>query len=317
MTDMTMAGGTLETAIIEQPAVIEGAPAFAWGPVIAGALVASAVSFILLALGAGIGFVSASPYWGPSAATLTAAAAIWIVLAQTWGYACGGYVAGRMRTRAGGYNNDETNFRDGVHGFVAWALGVVLTTTMIALGAAFAGGATATLGAGAASGAGSAMANRGGGNAGSGPAAYFADALLRPDANRPQSASTVNPGTETVGGGAQAARSNNNAQASAEATRIFGVSVIQGRLSDEDRSYLATLVSERTGMSQAEAQQRVATTENQLRQNVKDAADKAAKAASMLSFWTFMALLMGAVAATVGGIFGGSQRDEAMMLTPR
>ena len=44
----------------------------------------------------------------------------------------------------------------------------------------------------------------------------------------------------------------------------------------------------------------------------KEAADKAAKAASMFSFWTFMALLMGAVAATVGGIFGGSQRDEVL-----
>src|SRR6185312_2906769 len=38
--------------------------------------------------------------------------------------------------------------------------------------------------------------------------------------------------------------------------------------------------------------------------------DEARKAAAYLSFWSFMALLFGAVAATLAGILGGELRDE-------
>jgi hypothetical protein len=38
--------------------------------------------------------------------------------------------------------------------------------------------------------------------------------------------------------------------------------------------------------------------------------DQARKAAAYLSFWSFMALLFGAVAATLAGILGGELRDE-------
>jgi hypothetical protein len=41
------------------------------------------------------------------------------------------------------------------------------------------------------------------------------------------------------------------------------------------------------------------------------AAEAARKAAAYLSFWSFMALLFGAVAATLAGILGGELRDEA------
>lgn len=41
----------------------------------------------------------------------------------------------------------------------------------------------------------------------------------------------------------------------------------------------------------------------------QDAADKAAKAAAYFAFWSFMALLFGAVAATVGG----NQRDDDLV----
>jgi hypothetical protein len=41
-----------------------------------------------------------------------------------------------------------------------------------------------------------------------------------------------------------------------------------------------------------------------------DVADAARKAAAYASFWSFMALLFGAVAATLAGILGGELRDE-------
>jgi hypothetical protein len=98
--------------------------AISWSAVVAGALTAIAVAFIVISLDSGIGLAVASPYGsGPSATTLTVAGAIWLVFAQAVGYAVGGYVAGRVRNDlvAG---PDEARFRDGTHGLVAWAIGV-------------------------------------------------------------------------------------------------------------------------------------------------------------------------------------------------
>jgi hypothetical protein len=55
-----------------------------------------------------------------------------------------------------------------------------------------------------------------------------------------------------------------------------------------------------------EAERRVTETEKQ----ATEAADKARKAAAFVSFWTFIALLFGAVAATLAGMLGGELRDE-------
>jgi hypothetical protein len=305
MSDTAIVGRHVD--VYQHNATIGGVSTFSWGAVLGGAVAATAVSFLLISLGSGIGLLAASPYAsGPSWATLTAAGAIWVVLAQTWGHATGGYIAGRLRNRLGEGSADETNFRDGAHGFVAWAFGVLLTAAMVALGGMFAAGTTAhvtaTVGAGAASGAGSAMQGPAGGPLD--PSAYVADRLFRPD-----------PGAPTTGQAAGAGRApaDGVADRRAEATRIFANGMRQGELDANDRAYLVQLVAQRTGTTQADAEQRVAAAEQRLRESAKEAADKAAKAASLFSFWTFMALLMGAAAATVGGVFGGNQRDENIL----
>ena len=80
--------------------------------------------------------------------------------------------------------------------------------------------------------------------------------------------------------------------------------------SADDRTYLAQLVAQRTGIPQDEAQRRVTEVETKARDTAKEAADKAAKAGSYFSFWLFMALLFGAAAATLAGIMGGELRDR-------
>jgi hypothetical protein len=77
-----------------------------------------------------------------------------------------------------------------------------------------------------------------------------------------------------------------------------------------DCAFLANLVAARTGMSQDEAQRRVDDVFNRARDGLKQSVDTARKAAAYVSFWTFMSLLFGAVAATLGGILGGELRDE-------
>ena len=85
--------------------------------------------------------------------------------------------------------------------------------------------------------------------------------------------------------------------------------VAQGQLSADDRAYLAQLVAQRTGVTEEEAARQVAGIENQARDAVKQAADKAAKAGAFISFWTFMSLLFGGAAATLAGMLGGKLRD--------
>jgi hypothetical protein len=277
-----------ETAIVgENVEVVQtvtgtGRSALSWGVAIAGAIAAAAVSFILTALGAGIGLAVASPYGsGPSASTLTIAGAVWLVLAQTAGFAVGGFVAGRLRLNSPYAASAESTFRDGAHGFMAWAIGVALTALLLA-------GAGA-LSLGASTRAGSAVIAAGGQSAGN-PAdtiAYFADELFRTNSPAQGNANIQIPRDEVI---IQIPRD--------EVIRIVARSVAEGRLPDGDKAYLAGLIAARTGLSLDDASRRVDDVENRARESVRQAAETARKAASYFSFWTFMALLFGAVAAS-------------------
>jgi hypothetical protein len=256
--------------------------ALSWSAVIAGALGATAINFILIALGSGIGLAVTSPYSGPSAGTMTVAGAVWLVFAETLTFAAGGYYAARVRLGDADPVAGASRFRDGANGFLVWAIGVAATAAIVAL-VAVASLFGAAHAAGGALEAGAAMTPADQMN-------YYVDELTR----------STQPG---AGAG--------NAQAdNAPVTRILATSIRNGKLADDDRAYLASLVAARTGVSQDEAQRRVDDVFNRAREGIKQAADTARKAAAFVSFWTFMALLFGAVAATLGGILGGELRDE-------
>ena len=95
----------------------------------------------------------------------------------------------------------------------------------------------------------------------------------------------------------------------AEVTRILVRGIAQGKVDDNDRAYLAQVVSARTGLPRDQAETRVTEVEAKAREAVKEAADKTAKAGALFSFWTFMSLLFGGTAATLAGITGGQLRD--------
>ena len=292
------------TAIIERDVIVpdesRARSPLSWSAAIAGALAAAAVTFLIIALGSGIGLSFASPYSGPSAKTMTIAAAVWLLMAETMGFATGGYLAGRLRSPAYDGVIGETTFRDAAQGLLVWAIGAVAMAALAGMLGVFAAGAAAHVTAGAASG----MSGRGQETAASGPSDYFVDLLFRP-ASPTATAGAQRPSTDTVGiapAGAQPALSN---EARAEVGRILARSAAQARLDDTDRAYLAQVVATRAGLSQEEAQRRVSEVEAKAR----DAADTTAKAVAYFSFWTFMALLFGGTAATLGGILGGQLRD--------
>jgi hypothetical protein len=301
-----------DTTFIERDVVIPAATdasrtPFSWSAAIAGAFAATAVTFIVVALGSGIGLSFASPYGsGPSATSLTAAAAVWLVMAQAMGFATGGYLAGRLRSPAYDGVIGETAFRDAAQGFIVWALGAVaMAAVLLALGY-FAASATARVAGGAAA---AATAR---GEPASAATDYFVDLLFRPG----PAPATNNAASATVGVAAAGAQSALNTETRAEATRVLVRSVAQGRLDDNDRAYLAQVVSARTGLPPDEAQRRVTEVEGKARAAAKEAADKTAKAGAYFSFWTFMSLLFGGAAATLAGMLGGQLRDAEGRLAP-
>ena len=268
-------------------------PGVSWGAVLAGAFVAAALALILLVLGSGLGFSAASPWAneGASAKALGIGAIVWLVFVHLASSAIGGYMAGRLRTRWTDVHTNEVYFRDTAHGLTAWAVGIVLTAafltsaaTAIVGGAAKAGAtAVATAGAGAAAGA---AAKSDDSNA------YLVDSLFRSDRSREE----------------------DDASMRQEVSRIFANGLAQGDISAADRGYLAQVVAARTGLSQPDAEKRVADAVAQAKAaetKAREAADAARKAAAKLALATFFALLVGAFVASYTATMGGRQRDSA------
>jgi len=112
-----------------------------WGPVILGALGATAISVVLLTFGAALGLsvVSPYPYAGISAKGLAVLTGTYVALVTVASFGAGGYLAGRLRApwpKATGPESTESHFRDGSYGFGVWALGVLLGSALAVSGVA-------------------------------------------------------------------------------------------------------------------------------------------------------------------------------------
>jgi hypothetical protein len=254
-----------------------------WGAVIAGAFAAAALSLALLALGTGVGFSAVSPWAnaGASASAIGWGAIVWLVLMEIIASSIGGYLAGRLRTKWMDVHTHEVYFRDTAHGFLAWAVGLVIMAAFLTSAAAsvIGGARTGATAAGA-----SETSQSGSGVSQSG---YFADMLLR------STAPSSGQDTTAVRG---------------ETEAILANGLRQGSLPAADKSYLAQLVATRTGLSESDAAQRVDDTFSQDQQ----AADSVRKALAHSMYWTFLALLVGAFFASFSATIGGRRRDRVM-----
>jgi hypothetical protein len=278
-------------------------PAVSWAAVFAGAVVAAAVSLLLLTLGGGFGLASVSPWPGSgvSATAFTAMTAIWFVLVQWVASGLGGYLAGRLRTKWAGLHTHEVFFRDTAHGFISWAAATLIAAGVFALvsGGVLAGGvhAAATVGAGAAHGAAAGgVAN----SAATNPSGSLASSVTPYDIDVLFRSTSTDPGS-------------NSTDARAEATRTLARDITSGDVPPEDRTYLTQLVASRTGVSQEEAQKRVDTAIAAAKAadtKARQAADAARKAAAEAATLTALAMLVGAFIACVAAALGGRRRDE-------
>ncbi len=283
-----------------------GRSAASWGSIIAGAAVAASASIILLALGAGLGFASVSPWpdHGVSGKTFTLTTAIWLIVTQWLSAALGGYIAGRLRTRWIGTHNHEVFFRDTAHGLVTWAVATLLVASVLATSAFSLAGHGARA-AGEAVGASAGMQDGGPLHEGMPregephPDLYSVDKLFRQDP-----AATAQGMTTPVQGAAESRL---------EAARIVGHDLATGSVSDADRAYLSSLVAARTGVPPTEAAQRVdefIASAHQAETAARTAADAARQAAAEASIYTALSMLVGAFIACVSAALGGRLRDE-------
>lgn len=274
-----------------------------WGPIVAGAFAAAALTFILMLLGSGLGLTMVSPWsnTGAGVTTFAVSTAIWLVIVQWLSSGLGGYLTGRLRTKWVGIHTDETFFRDTAHGFMAWALATLLVVFVLgsALSSAIGTGvqAASTVASGAAMGASAGASANAGDGGGTDATSYFVDSLFRPaDAAR-----LAAPGAE------------GDTAAAAQASRILIAGAAAGEMSTDDKAYLGQLVAARTGLSQADATARVDAVLAQVEQakaTAQEAADTARKAGATFALVGALSLLIVAFIASAAAALGGRQRDD-------
>jgi len=243
-----------------------------WGAAIAGALLATAVGFVLDTFGAAMGLAvsSTAPTWRDASATLQVASGLYLSLVAILSFAAGGYIAGRMRRPLPG-NADEVEFRDGTLGLIAWAIAIILTAAITWAAAQ----SLTRLGAPS-----SASQSAAGENL----IAFDLDRLFRAE-RRPQNTDI------------RYARS--------EASRILLTSAGHTGVTPDDRNYLVTLTSAETGLARPDAERRVDSVISQARDDIR----KARRAAMILAFAVAAAALLGAAIAWLASCAGGRHRD--------
>ena len=261
--------------------------AISWPAIFGGAVGAAAIGVVLVTIGSGFGLASVSmrPNVGATPATFVISAGIWLIVVQWISAGLGGYLTGRLRTKWVNAHTHEVFFRDTAHGFLTWATASVIGAAVIGMAASSAVGtgtrAAATVAAGAAA-ATPAMQAR----------AYGVDSLLRGE--KPEFAAS-------------------SRDTHAEASRILAQAMVNGEVPAGDRSYLADIITSRTGVTAVDAQKRVddvITREKAAVASAKVAADAARKYTATAAIFTGLSMLIGAFIASIAAAYGGSWRDE-------
>jgi hypothetical protein len=298
---------TQTTPVAATSTTIHTGRPLSWGAIIAGSVAALSAHLLLTMLCLGLGLQTAQPLTNDNAAAdVTVAAGIsWSVsaLIALW---LGGWVAARF--------TDVANQRIGrLHGFVVWSLATVVTFTSFTLSAGALAAGTAKLAGRTLSAAGSALGAVA-------PAAGDAFQNVMQGNGGIVASFLDEVAPEQTGGGENVANAT-------RARREIGWALYRtfsaegGTASAENRAALAQAIAQNTGRSQADAErmvndwvssydrarQEMQTQMQAAEQKAREAADKAADVATGTAIWTFVAFLVGAGAAILGGHMGAKR----------
>lgn len=256
-----------------------------WAAILAGTVLAMALSFVLLTFGSGIGLsvVSFEPREGASLFWLAVVIGLWFIWVAITSFGAGGYLAGRLRRPAPGASTDEMEVRDGAHGLLVWATGAVVGAVLAASGVSgvmgAAGKATGTVAQVAAEAVG-------------GDLDVLGDRLMR-------GATGGDPALQ------------------GEAVALIRRGLADGEFSAQDRDYLAALVAERTGQPQDQAAATVDSAFAEAKQAYDTAVERAEQARVGTAIATFViasTLLVSGAAAYMAAVAGGDHRDRGFGL---
>ncbi|MFN4171759.1 MAG: hypothetical protein ACK4GW_08400, partial [Pseudorhodobacter sp.] len=262
----------------------------------------------------GLGLSLASPYRGEgvSAAWLAIAAGIWFAWVMVTGFGAGGYIAGRMRRRAGDATAPEVEARDGVHGLLVWATGALAGTILATLGV----GGLLTAGASTVGKAVDVVSETASSD-------YFANLMLR-DASATPEAPETTQATDGTAGTTPQVQPRQQRPGSVAATdpailqqiaSILTRSAAEGEMVERDRTYLAQLVAANSSLDEMAARTRVDEINAEIddaRATAVAAVERARVAGVIFGFIAAATLLIGAVAAFFAATAGGRHRDEGL-----
>lgn len=279
-----------DTVVVAEAGEESSGYRFSWGLAFAGGVTATAVTFFLLTLGSGVGLLLVHPITRGATVvpSFLTGGAIYFFVAQAFGFAVGGHLAGRLL----GFEAEtpeQEDFRAGAHGFASWAVTVLATLTMLAL----AGVTVASTGASTAALYGVTPAAV---KMQSTPTAYLVDQLFRPARGAGVSASP----------GSVAAR--------AEAGRILDAGLAHGeQVTADDHARLTALTAAEAGLSEDQASARIDRLQADVQAATRKAADIARKSVSYASLWAAFSLLFGALVATGAAILARHEDDREVM----
>jgi hypothetical protein len=247
-----------------------------WGPVIAGAIAASALALVLhaFALAIGLSVSSTAPTWRDASFALVLLSGLYVVLAALASYGLGGYLAGLMRARL--TSREDADLRDGLHGLVVWALATLLTAV---IGLATVQSLTR-------------LVVPSGPVGGENLIAYDLDRLFR--AERRPSTDLDYP--------------------RAEAARILLTTSSHGGMQPEDRAYLVRLTAAYTGLAQPDAERRVDEAVARAKENVSRARRSAVILAFMTGAAAMLGAAASWFAACAGGHVRDGETSPHMLL---
>ena len=259
-----------------------------WGAIFGGVVLAIALQILLSLLGAGIGFGTVNVAAGstPDASSFGIGGGIWWIVSTIIALFAGGYAAAWLA-------GNEIKFDGMLHGLVAWGISTILTLYLLtsAIGGLIGGGFSAI----------SSVASSAGGAVKDAAAPVAKTFGVSPDMIQDQARAYLqptNPDPATMSPqDAQKAVAQDlvtyergGPDSAAARTDIINITAAQMKISQAD-------ATKKFDDAQAKIQQATA----EAKQKATAAADATASGASKTSFAVFVDLLLGAIAAAVGG----------------
>jgi hypothetical protein len=275
-----------------EPARVPAMKRASWGAIIAGVVVILMIQMILWLLGLSIGLAAASPQDG-NWQGLGIGAIIWLVISTIIALFIGGWATGRLA-------GVPRRIDGALHGIVAWGTSTILALYLVssAVGAVF-GGAMSVLQTAARK----------------APMQQIVRQAPMTQEQIQQEARSLIQSRPAQGANEQQ-RQQAQQRLDAAIDRMLPEDT-QAQVPQQQRQEVVAILTESTEMNEDEASQKVdqwvnsyrraeqlQTGARQVAQQAQEAAPEALDISAQAAFWSFLALLIGAAAAALGGLLG-------------